>query len=122
MWLSVLRYLKDGAPYLCNKASFHEFLSSKIGCNLSAGVTYTPFTRTKIIQIQDLDSYLDCYLDRDPEVVPVYTGHSFFITTKRITLFFILQTMLNRSLDNIRINYYDSRSRCSVYTGQNLSI
>ena len=82
----------------------------------------TPFTRIKIIQIRDLDSYLDCYLDRDPEVVPVYTGHSLFNATKRITLFFIVQTMLNRNLDNIRINYLDSRSRCSVYTGQNLSI
>ena len=51
---------------------------------------FTPFTRTKIIQIRDLDSYLDCYLNRDPEVVPVYTGHSMFITTKRITLLFIV--------------------------------
>ena len=79
----------------------------------------TSFTRTKIIQIRDLDSYLDCYLDRDPEVVTVYTGHSLFNTTKRITLFSIVQRMLNRNLDNIRINYLDSRSRCNVYTGQN---
>ena len=84
--------------------------------------TYTSFTRTKIIQIRDLYSYLDCYLDHDPEVVPIYTGHSLFNTTKCITLFFIVQTMLNRNLDNTRINYLDSRSRCSVYTGQNLSI
>ena len=85
-------------------------------------VSITPFTRTKIIQIRDLDSYLECYLDRAPEVVPVHTGHSLFITTKRITLFFIVQRMLNHNLDNIRINYLDSRSRCSVYTGQNLDL
>ena len=46
---------------------------------------------------------LDCYLDRDPEVVPVYTGHSLFNTTKRITLFFIVQPMLHRNPDNIGI-------------------
>ena len=55
---------------------------------------YTPFTRSK--------HYLDrfCNLERDPEVVPVYTGHSLFNTTKRITLLLIVQTMLQRNLDN----------------------
>ena len=71
--------------------------------NQTWSFSYTRFTWTKIIQIPDLDSYLDCYLDRDPEVVPVYTGHSSFNTTKRITLFFIVQTMLHRNPDNIGI-------------------
>ena len=32
----------------------------------------------------------NCNLDRDPEDVTVYTGHSLFITTKCITLMFIV--------------------------------
>ena len=63
----------------------------------------TPFTQSKNYLDRDLDSNLDCNLDRDPEVVPVYTGHSLFNTTKRITLLFIVQTLLHRNLDNIRI-------------------
>ena len=50
-----------------------------------------------------LDSNLDCYLDRDPEGVPVYTGHSLFNTTKRVTLLSIVRTLLHRNLDIIGI-------------------
>ena len=61
------------------------------------GLNNTPFTRTK--------TYLD------PEVVPVYTGHSLFNKTKRITLLFIVQTLLHRNLDNIGISVILSRKR-----------
>ena len=54
----------------------------------------------KFIWIRDLDSNLN----RDAEVVPVYTGHSLSNTTKRITLLFIVQTLLHRNPDNIGIN------------------
>ena len=63
----------------------------------------TPFTLSKTYLDCDLDSNLDCNLDRDPEVVPVYTGHSLFNTTKCITLLLIVQTLLHRNLDNIGI-------------------
>ena len=56
--------------------------------------TYTPFTWSKNYLDRDLDSNLDYNLDRDPKVVPVYTGHSLFNTTKGITLLFIVQTLL----------------------------
>ena len=65
--------------------------------------TNTPFTQSKNYLDRDLDSNLDCNLDRDPEVVPVYTGHLLFNTTKRITLLFIVQTLLDRNLNNIGI-------------------
>ena len=38
------------------------------------GGTSIPFTRSK--NYLDLESNLDCDLDRDPEDVPVYMGHS----------------------------------------------
>ena len=34
-------------------------------------------------------------LDCNPEDVPIYTGHSLFNTTKRITLLFIIQSLLD---------------------------
>ena len=43
------------------------------------------------------------YLDRDPEDVPAYTGHSLLNTTKCITLFFIVQSLLHRDPPNIWI-------------------
>ena len=65
--------------------------------------TMTLFTRSKNYLDRDLDSNLDCNLDRDQEGVLDYTGHSLFNTTKRITLLFIVQTLLHRNLDNIGI-------------------
>ena len=53
----------------------------------------TLFTRSK----NYLDCDLDCNLDHDPEDVPIYTGQSLFNTTKRITLFFIVQSLLHRN-------------------------
>ena len=44
-----------------------------------------------------LDSNLDCDLDLDPEDLPVYTRHSLFNTTKRITLFLIDQSLVHRN-------------------------
>ena len=41
----------------------------------------------------NLDCNLDFYLDRDPEDVPVYMGHSSFKTTKGVTLLFIVQSL-----------------------------
>ena len=64
-------------------------------------VSNTPFTRRKNYLNRDLDSNLDC----DPEVVPVYTGHSLFNTTKRITLLLIVQTLLHRNQNNIEITF-----------------
>ena len=49
----------------------------------------TLFTRSK--------NYLYCDLDRDPEDVPVHTGHSLFNKSKRIILFFIVQSLLHRN-------------------------
>ena len=44
------------------------------------------------------------YLDRDPKmIVPVYTGHSLFNTTKRITLSFIIQILLHHNLPKLNI-------------------
>ena len=54
--------------------------SKKPGMNQTQVMPNTPFTRSK----NYLDRYLDCNLDRDPEVVPVYTGHSLFNTTNII--------------------------------------
>ena len=70
---------------------------------LSICLSNTPLTRSKNYLDRDLDSNLDCNLDCDPEVVSVYTGHSLFKTTKRITLLFIVQTLFHRNLDNIGI-------------------
>ena len=47
--------------------------------------TFTPLTQSKNDQ--------DCNLDCDLEDVPVYMVHSLFDTTKRITLFFIAQSL-----------------------------
>ena len=47
-------------------------------------VTNTLFTGSK--------NYLDGY----QEVVPIYTGHLLFNTTKRITLLFIVQSLCHR--------------------------
>ena len=58
-----------------------------------------PFTRSK----NYLGSDLDFDLDRDPDDVPVYTGHSFCNTTKCTTLLFIVQSLLHRYLPNIWI-------------------
>ena len=44
---------------------------------------------------------LDCNLVNDPEDVPGYTKHSLFNTTKRITLLFIVQSLLRRNPPNI---------------------
>ena len=85
--------------------------------------TFTPFTRSK--------NHLDCNLDRDPEDVPVYTGHLLFNTTKRITLLFTVQSLLHRNPPNIWINYPNgnpdrvftqdkisqSRSQCRLRSG-----
>ena len=45
----------------------------------------------------DLDRNLDFDLYSDLEDVPVYTGHSLFNTTKRITLLFIVYSLLQRN-------------------------
>ena len=66
-------------------------------------LTNTIFTRSKNYVDRDLDSNLDCNLDRNPQDVPVYMGNSLFNTTKRITLLFIVQSLLHRSLPNIWI-------------------
>ena len=63
----------------------------------------TPFTRSKNYLDRDLDSKIDCDLNRDPEDVTVYTGHSILKTTKRITLLFIVQPLLHRNPPNIGI-------------------
>ena len=84
-------------------ASFVIKVNRDVFFNKLGLITHSPFTRSKTYLDRDLDSNLDCHLDRDPEVVPVYTGHSLFNTTKRITLLFIVQTLLHRNLDNIGI-------------------
>ena len=48
-------------------------------------------------------NYLDRNLDCNPKDVPVYTGHSLFNTTKRITLLFIVQSFLHCYPPNIWI-------------------
>ena len=48
-------------------------------------------------------SYLNRDLDCDPEDVPFYMGNSFFLTKKRITLFFIVQSLLHCDTPNICI-------------------
>ena len=55
----------------------------------------TLFTRSQ--------NYLDYNLDHDPEDVPVYMGQSFFNTTKRITLLFIVPSLLNPNPSTIWI-------------------
>ena len=62
---------------------------------------YTPFTRSKYLD-RDRDCNLDCDLDREKDV-PFYTGHSLFITTKRITLLIIVPPVLHRTPPNIWI-------------------
>ena len=54
-------------------------------------MSYTTFTQSK----NDID--------RDPQNVPIYTGHSLFNTTKRITLMFIVQSLLHSNLPYIWI-------------------
>ena len=44
---------------------------------------------------RNLDFNLDRYLDSDPEDTPVYTGHSFFIITKSVTVAFIVQSLFD---------------------------
>ena len=78
------------------------------GCDPKSGLclkgklkTNTPFTQTKNYLDRDLDSNLDCYLDRDPDDVPLYTGHSLFNSTKCTTLLFIVQSLLHRNPPHI---------------------
>ena len=63
----------------------------------------TPFTRSKNYQDRDIDCNVHYDLDRDPEDRPVYTGYSLFDRTKRITLLFIVQSLLHRNALNIWI-------------------
>ena len=51
----------------------------------------------------DLDRNLDFDLYSDLEDVPVYTGHSLFNTTKRITLLFIVYSLLQRNPAKVHI-------------------
>ena len=79
----------------------------------------TPFTRSK--------NYLDRNIDGDPDRIekdlPVYMRHPLFNQTKRITLLFIVQSFLHRNPPNISgLKLSRTRSRSSVYTGQNFSI
>ena len=46
-------------------------------------------------------NYMKGNLDCDAKDVPVFTGHSLFNTTKRITLLFIVQHSLHRNPPNI---------------------
>ena len=59
--------------------------------------TYTLFTWSK----NDLDRKLDYILDRNPEDVPVYMGHSLFNTTKHITLLSFVRALLHRNPSRI---------------------
>ena len=59
----------------------------------------TPFTQSK----NYLDRNLKYDLDYDREDVCVYTGHSSFNTTKRITLLVIVQLLLHCNPPNIWI-------------------
>ena len=68
-----------------------------------AYMTNNPFTRSKNYLDHDLDCNLHCNLDRHPEDVPIYKGHSLFNTTKGITLMFIVQSLLHRNPPNIWI-------------------
>ena len=45
---------------------------------------FTPLTLSKNYLDQVLERNLDCDLDRNPEDVPIYYGHSLFNSTKRI--------------------------------------
>ena len=72
--------------------------------------SYTPFTLSKNYPDHDLDSNLDCDLDCDPEDVPVYTGHPLFNTTKRITLLFVVQSLLHCNPSNISIEIIQIRT------------
>ena len=58
--------------------------------------TYTTFIWSKKYLDHDLDRNLDYELDHDPEDVSIYTGYSLF-NTKRITLLFIVQSLLPRN-------------------------
>ena len=49
-------------------------------------LSYTQFTRST----NCLDRNLDCNLDRDPEDIPVYTGHSLFNKTNCNTLLLVV--------------------------------
>ena len=75
-------------------------------------IIYTPFIRSKNYLDRDLDCNLDCDLDRDPEDVPVYTGHSLLNTTKRITLLFIVQSLLHHDPPNIWIKIISIEIEC----------
>ena len=66
-------------------------------------IFYTPLTRSKTYLDPDLDYSLDSDLDRVPDDVPVYTGHSLCNTTTRIALLFIVQSLLHRNPPNIWI-------------------
>ena len=59
-------------------------------------VFYPVYTEQNYLD-RDQDCNLDCKLDCQPEDVPVYTGHSLFNTTKRVTLFFIVTPLLHRN-------------------------
>ena len=43
----------------------------------------------------NLDRYLDCYMDQDPEDAPVYMGHSLFNITKGTMIVFIVQSLFD---------------------------
>ena len=74
----------------------------------------TPFTMSK--------NDLDPHLDRDPEELPVYTRHSLFNTTKRITLLFIVRSSLYCNPPSIWIKIIQIAIPDWVFTRENISL
>ena len=75
--MELLRSLSSGNLSFINK-TIHLF--------------YHHESQGKVKDKEHLNSNPDCDLDRNPEDVPVFTEHSLFNTTKRITLFFIVHS------------------------------
>ena len=83
-------------------------ISSSLNCHVIIIRLYFPFSFTQFTRNNnylDRNQYciLDCNLDRNPEDVPIYTGHSLSSTTKGIKLLFIVQSLLHCNPSNIWI-------------------
>ena len=62
-----------------------------------ASLEFIPYLKGPNYVDHNPDCNLDCYLDHDPENVPVYAGHSLFNAIKCITLLLIVQSLLHRN-------------------------
>ena len=92
------------------------FLTSKSG-----KICFSPMRTTNDYNPIYMEQKLSRLQSRSRSRIWTRLHETLFKTTKRITLFFIVQPLLHRNPPDIGIQLSISPSRSSVYTGQNFS-